>query len=132
MTRLDRGLASAANTALGTKPTTKEMRTILRALPVMLHTSGLVTACAYLLSRAQGRRDDRHWVVASALLADALVFIGEQGGDDPLVMLDRTIALPDDQRYLIAEARARMLAGWMARLGDARYITPDPEPSGAP
>lgn len=125
MTRLDRGLALAANTALGTKPTTKEMRTTLRALPVLLHSSGLVTACAYLLSRAQGNRDDRHWVVASALLADALVFIGEQAGEDPLVMLDRTIALPDDQRYLLAEARARMLAGWMARLGDARYVKPE-------
>jgi hypothetical protein len=120
-TRLDRDLAVAAARAL---PDTvdKDYLTVIRSVPVMLHSGGLAAAAAYLLSRVRPTTDgspDRYARVTRALLEDAATFVGITAAGRPaLSVLDDLLA--DEAGYRIAERRARSFAVWLARLAAAR------------
>ncbi|MFI5592854.1 type III-B CRISPR module-associated protein Cmr5 [Amycolatopsis sp. NPDC051758] len=119
--RLDRDLAVAAARAL---PDTvdKDYLTVIRTVPVMLHSSGLAAAAAYLLSRVRPTSDDgpdRYARVSQALIEDAARFVGIAATGPPLPILDALLA--DEATYRLAERRARGFAVWLARLAAARH-----------
>jgi len=122
MNRIDTALARKAAELLGDQAVDKELRTVLRGLPVMVRINGLAMTCAYLLSRSK-RNDDRFGKTATALLTDAATVVGVTPDPNPVRTLNAIAAL-DGQDYLLAEAHARLLAGWLARLGDALYQEP--------
>jgi CRISPR/Cas system CMR-associated protein Cmr5 small subunit len=117
--RIDQGLAVKAAQVLGSQTVDKELRTVLRGLPVMIRINGLAMTCAYLLSRSKNQ-NDRYWSAASALLTDAATVVGLTPDPKPVATLNAIAAL-EGQNYLLAEAHGRLLAGWLARLGDALY-----------
>ncbi|MCR6488386.1 type III-B CRISPR module-associated protein Cmr5 [Amycolatopsis sp. OK19-0408] len=119
--RLDRDLAVAAARALP-EAVDKDYLTVIRTVPVMLHSSGLAAAAAYLLSRVRPAGDggpDRYARVAQALLEDAARFVGIPVTGPPLPLLDALCA--DEAGYRLAERRARGFAVWLARLAAARH-----------
>jgi hypothetical protein len=124
MNRMDQGLAVRAAEVLGDQPIDKELRTVLRGLPVMIRINGLAMTCAYLLSRS-AKQNDHYWRAATALLTDAATVVGLVPDRRPVTTLTMIAAL-DGQAYLLAETHGRLLAGWLARLGDALYDKPAP------
>jgi hypothetical protein len=117
--RVDQDLAVKAAEAL---PATvnRELLTVLRAVPVLIHGNGLVMAVTYLLAKAKGNSGDRHWTVAQAILGEAADLIRlNLDTDDPLTILD-ALATVDSARYAVAQRRARELAVWLGRIGSAR------------
>lgn len=127
MNRIDQGMAARAAGILGTDPVDKELRTVLRGLPVMIRTNGLAMTCAYLLSRS-AKRGDRYWRAATALLDETATVAGLIPDPKPVVTLN-AIAELDGQRYLLAESHGRLLSGWLARLADALYEAPPKQES---
>ncbi|MGQ0841587.1 type III-B CRISPR module-associated protein Cmr5 [Actinokineospora sp.] len=128
--RVDRGLAVAAADALPDQ-VDNELRSTLRALPVMIHTSGLAAACAYLLSRVKVQQDsDRYFRTTRAVLADAAEFVQlkDREGRKPLELLNELVKLRD-QDYIAAERRATVFAGWLARIATARALPAVVKPS---
>lgn len=127
--RLDRQLAVSAARALPDE-ISKDYLSTLRALPVMLHTSGLAATCAYLLSRAgsngSGGGDKARYLNAvQAVLRDAAEFVGVPSLErPPLRLLDDLVA--NDATYRMAERRARQFAVWLARLAAARHAATEP------
>ncbi|GDY29087.1 type III-B CRISPR module-associated protein Cmr5 [Gandjariella thermophila] len=122
--RLDLELAAKAADALPADRIGKDLRTVLRSLPVMIRSHGLIASGAYLLSRADGDEGNRYRVAARAILADATASAGirtRDGRGDALALLDALTASGSDQRYRLAEARARQFAIWLARLAEARF-----------
>jgi CRISPR/Cas system CMR-associated protein Cmr5 small subunit len=104
----------------------------MRSLPVMIHTSGLAATAAFLLSRAKTETpNDPYWCTATLILDDAAAQAGiaHQPGMPKETL--RAVAEAGDDRYLIAEARARLLAGWLSRLAQA-LSDPATRKSGAP
>lgn len=118
--RIDQKLAVAAAEVLPAE-VNKELRTRMRGLPVMIHTSGLAATCAFLLSRAaKPELADPYYATAMAMLKAGADAAREPVDDDPNVTLTRLAAAPG-HKYLLAETRARELALWLSRLAQARY-----------
>jgi CRISPR type III-B/RAMP module-associated protein Cmr5 len=116
--RTDRDLAVVAAEALGDK-VSDDLRTRMRALPVMISTNGLTAAAAFLLSRNEVEDDTNpYWRTARIVLTDAAAFIGLHLDADPRQML-MALATADEDDYLAAEARALGLARWLSRLAQA-------------
>ena len=128
-TRLDRQLAATAAEVLPDRVGSDDLR-VYRAVPVLIHTSGLGATCAYLLARAKGVADHAFTRAARALLADAMTIAERPVGHDKtaLELLDALIEF-DDHRYVLAERRAQLFAVWLARIAAARQLT---EPEQAP
>lgn len=125
--RIDQTLASqAADVLRGRVDST--LRTRMRGLPMLIQTSGLTATAAFLLSRVskdvKDPKDDPYWRAAKALLDDAAHTAGLRVDDDPRATLT-LLARATGERYVLAEARARLLSVWLARLADALY---EPEP----
>lgn len=127
-TRIDHELAKvAANVVPGTVD--KELRTRYVGLPHMIMSSGLTATVAFLMDRDKSTARDRkpgavgpYLKAAQALLFDAVDHAGIPRGADvdaTLVMLTNT---DDDLRFRLAETRARLLAGWLARIANARRV----------
>lgn len=123
--RVDQDLAVKAAEAL---PPTVDPRllTVLRAVPVLLHTNGLAMAMTYLLAKAKTRTEgDRFWQVASVILTDAADTIRlHPADDDPLTILD-ALNRVETSRYVVAQRRARELTVWLSRVGSARAVGND-------
>jgi len=120
--RVDQLLAVTAAEVLAGE-VTKELRTRMRGLPVMIHTSGLAATCAFLLARADKKHPDRdpYYRTAVALITQSAGAAGLTVDADPHAALT-TIARADGHRYRLAETRARELAMWLSRLAQARYV----------
>lgn len=120
--RLDHGLAAAAAKVLRDKVVDSELRTRMRGLPAMLQTSGLAATCAFLLSKAKTHEEkDAYWLTAKTLLDEAATEVGLTPDPDPNRTLD-TLSQTTDQKYVMAETRAAMLALWLSRLAQAKAI----------
>ncbi|MER7011666.1 type III-B CRISPR module-associated protein Cmr5 [Saccharopolyspora sp. NPDC000359] len=123
--RLDQGLAVAAADVLPPQ-VDRELLTVLRSVPVLIHNNGLAMAATYLLSKAkQANADDRYWKVAHKLLEEAAAVIRlDLESGDPLRVLDALIKAPNEN-YVVAQRRAQELAVWMSRIGSARKAPGD-------
>jgi CRISPR-associated protein Cmr5 len=117
--RLDQELAVLAAQAL--PPTVdKTLRSRMRSLSPMIQASGLAATCAFLLSRAKRQASaDPYWRTAKALLDAAAAAANVRVDSDPRMTLDNVVRATGHQ-YLMAEARAAALAGWLSRLAAAR------------
>ncbi|MGH3623229.1 MAG: type III-B CRISPR module-associated protein Cmr5 [Sciscionella sp.] len=126
--RLDRGLAMAAARALD-PVVRKDDRSVLRAIPVMIHTSGLAAACAYLLSRAKGDRNDRFYRATKAILTEAALAVGaiDHAAVDTVDAARLLDIVVNHESYALAERRARAFAVWLARIAEARAEPPRKE-----
>lgn len=131
--RIDHRLAANAATVV---PFTvdDELHRRLVGLPAMIMTSGLAATGAFLLARdksgkSEGPRPYRD--AAKALLEDAAEHARiTVNSDDPNKTLSNIVA-SSGHRYLIAEARARMFAIWLARIAAARREKKEPTADGA-
>jgi CRISPR type III-B/RAMP module-associated protein Cmr5 len=121
--RVDHGLARAAAGVLRNQVVDSELRTRLRGLPAMLQASGLAATCAFLLSKAKTpHRKDPYWHTAKTLLDEAATEVGlTPDPDDPNRTLDMLFR-DTEQKYVMAETRAAMLALWLSRLAQAKTI----------
>jgi CRISPR type III-B/RAMP module-associated protein Cmr5 len=131
--RVDHDLARAAANALRNQVIDPVLRTRLRGLPAMLQTSGLAATCAFLLSKAKDREPpDAYRLAAKTLLDEAAKAAGIVPDQDPRHTLD-LLSQATDRQYVIAEARAAMLALWLSRLAQAKAGSQEgsaPEESG--
>jgi CRISPR type III-B/RAMP module-associated protein Cmr5 len=133
--RIDQQLAVKAARAFR-DGVNKDLRTRMRALPVMIQTNGLAATAAFLLSRA-GREDDSdpYWRTARLILNDAATVAAiTHDPDQPKKTLVDVSAATGD-RYVLAETRARLFAGWLSRLAQALADSAadaetDPDPGG--
>lgn len=122
--RIDKMLAVKAAQALPEK-VDPELRTRMRALPTMIHTSGLAATCAFLLSRRKtDDKKDPYHATAVAIMDAAAEAAKIPVAADPNVTLTG-LAKASGHQYLVAETRAHMLAIWLSRLAQARS-KPDP------
>lgn len=125
--RVDQGLAAAAADALCELDITDDLRTRMRGLPVMLQTSGLTATCAFLLSKVK-KPEDSHWITAKILLDEAAKAVDFDQHPDPHVTLD-AFARETGLKYVMAESRATMLALWLSRLTQAKWIAQGKNPT---
>ena len=121
--RTDQDLAATAADLLP-HPVTKELRTRYRALPVMLHTSGLAATYAYVAAKANGdgALAEAYRKVARGIrdrLHSQCLLTSEQVTDDRTVL--RALGELDTQTYMRAAAEVTALTTWMSRLADALY-----------
>lgn len=132
--RLDQLLARKAAQLLDGK-VDPELRTRMRALPVMVQTSGLAATVAFLLSRRKTKDGtDPYDRTARLILNDAAEAAGIAARSDNPEKLLAEVAAASQAQYLLAEARARLLAIWLARLAQAlaERSRPDPDNSQLP
>lgn len=117
--RLDQLLAVRAAEVLPAE-VSPVLRTRMRGLPVLVHTSGLAATCAFLLSRSERpEMTDPYYHAAMAMLTTAAEAARLPVGKDPHVLLDSLVRARGHQ-YLMGETRARELALWLSRLAQAR------------
>jgi CRISPR/Cas system CMR-associated protein Cmr5 small subunit len=120
VTRLDQHMAATAAAML---PATinRDLRTRYRQLPVLLHTCGLIAAYAFLVSKAGG--DDATATAYARVVEGVRAHLADRGlavAATPLDLLRVLSELPHD-RYALAAADARALAGWLSRLAEATF-----------
>jgi CRISPR type III-B/RAMP module-associated protein Cmr5 len=114
-----------AGTAAGMLPEriTPELRTRYRQLPVMVRTSGLAGAYAFLVAKSDeqtelGRAYAR---VAGGIrqhLTDRQLLSGTVGGNQAVLA---ALASMDPRDYTRAAAETQLLAGWLSRLAEAKH-----------
>lgn len=127
--RADQELAATAADLLP-HPVTKELRTRYRALPVMLHTSGLAATYAYVAAKANGdgALAEAYRKVAQGI-RDRLRTRGllgvREAADDRAVL--RALGELPTPTYMQAAAEVTALTTWMSRLADALYQQSDHE-----
>lgn len=112
--RVDRELAVAACQALEGVTIDEKRMTRLRALPLLLHNSGLAAACAYQMSLRDGSAQ------IDTLLRDAGDFVGLDVSPSKSATEILKELLADNDRYRLAEKRARMFAMWLVRIAGSR------------
>ncbi|RKN33833.1 type III-B CRISPR module-associated protein Cmr5 [Micromonospora musae] len=122
--RVDQQMAAAAAAMLPEK-IDAELRTRYRQLPVLVRVSGLAATYAYLIGKstktkrgpayqkvADGIRT--HLTTRSGLVAAAQIDTNEK--------LLHALAELDTSVYARVSAEVQVLAGWLSRLAEARYI----------
>ncbi|MGV9678544.1 type III-B CRISPR module-associated protein Cmr5 [Nocardia sp. NPDC003482] len=121
--RVDQLVAVHAARALAPLEITDTVASICSRLAPMIMRNGLAATGAYLLARANSttsRDGTAYRRVAAALLTDAATHAAIPADPDtPHRTLD-DIAATSGHQYLIAEARARVFASWLARLATAQ------------
>jgi len=131
MERVDQGMALVAARALDGQAPTRELRTRLRTLRAMTHTSGLIATYAYAASKTGDpkKRNDREAAyqrVCDVIRGQAIrsgVNVSEQSKPPDII---KALAELDVAEYARVSASTGLLLSWLARLVDAQQPADDP------
>lgn len=122
--RVDQRMAGVAAAMLPER-ITPELRTRYRQLPVMVRTSGLAGAYAFLIAKSDQQTElgRAYGKVASGirshLIERRLISDTSSGGSNHSVLA--ALAGMQPQEYAQAAAETELLAGWLSRLAEAKH-----------